>query len=259
MKALKNQKKKNKKGIAISIAAILLSMVGAVGGTYAYMSAIEGSGNVFLTGDVHIKTTEPDFPTTDTDNNGIPDDNERLIPYQTEPKNPIIQNTGKNDAIVFMKVTVPAEEIALISDNGTRSDTELTDIFWLKQNEDSDDSHQNHFDENWIELTTIDSQVVSNSDCNDEGKGKEYIFGYHVRLDSHEKTTPLFDKVQHKKYASRTLSANEVENITIDSYAIQADDIYQNGLLMDTSGQLTEEQLTYIYQVFFNQNKENIK
>ena len=254
------KKKKSRKGsIALSIGAVILSMAGAVGGTFAYMSSIEGSGNVFLIGDVHIKTTEPKFPTTDANGDGVPDDNEKMVPYQTEPKNPLIQNTGKNDAIVFMKVTVPAEQVTLFNDDGTRNDVALTDIFWLKQDEDSDDSHQNHFDENWIELTTIDSQVVDNADCNDEGKGREYIFGYHVRLDSYEKTTSLFDKVQNKKYGSQTINPEEIENITIDSYAIQADDIYRDGAAMDTTGELTEDQLTYIYQVFVNQNKENIR
>ena len=238
----------------LAAAAAVLAVMGVAGGTLAYMASQETAGNVFLTGDVHIKTTEPEFPTKDANNDGVPDQNEKMVPYQTSPKNPKIQNTGKNDAIVFMKVTVPAESITEINDDGSRKDTALSDIFWLKQKEDSEDTHANHFDENWIELTDLDGNVVDNADCNDERKGREYIFGYHVRLDERESTTSLFDVVQNKKYGSQSISPTEVENITIDTYAIQADNVYKNGSPLDTTGELTQAQLTYIYQAYGNQN-----
>lgn len=242
------------KGRFFAAALAALAVTGIAGGTLAYMASQETAGNVFLTGDVHIRTTETEFPTKDANSDGVPDDNEKMVPYQTSPKNPVIQNTGKNDAIVFMKVTVPAESITEINDDGSRKQTAVSDIFWLKQKEDDDSAHANHFDENWIELTDLDGQVVDNADCNDEGKGREYIFGYHVRLDEHESTSALFDKVQNKKYGSQTISPTEMENITIDSFAIQADDVYQNGTAMDTTGELTKQQLTYIYQVYCRQN-----
>lgn len=60
--------------------------------------------------------------------------------------------------------------------------------------------------------------------------------------------------MQNKKYGTRTVSANEVEQIRIEAYAVQADDIHRSGIEVNTSGTLTEEDLTYIYQVFINQN-----
>ena len=238
-------------GIAL---VVLLSLSLIVRGLYAYFTDIDDNINVFTIGDVHIKAWEPAFPTEDTDGNGVPDECELLIPHETIPKDPRIKNTGTNDAVVFFKVTAPVELINVISDDGSRLGEKEEDLFYFKQAEDSEDTHQNHFDENWIELTSLDREIVGCAECNEEGKGFTYIFGYHTRLDTGEETSTLFDKVQNKKYGTRTVSANEVEQIRIEAYAVQADDIHRSGIEVNTSGTLTEEDLTYIYQVFINQN-----
>lgn len=239
----------------IILAAIgCLAAIGLVGGTLAYMSSNETGTNVFLTGDVHIKSSEPKFPTKDENGDGVPDDNEKMVPFQEEPKDPRIKNTGKNDAIVFMKVTVPAEYITEIKDDGSRSEKQENDIFWMKLDSDGKDSHSNSFDPEWTELTDVDGNLVDEKDCNEEGRGRVYIFGYRTRLSENKSTSALFDKVQNKRYGSQTISPTEKEQIIIDSYAVQADDIYKDGKVVDTNGTIPQDTLTYIYQVYCNQN-----
>ena len=240
--------------ITLAIAIIFGYMWG-----YAYLSDRDDGINVVTIGNVKIHAYEPTFPTKDDDNDGVPDDCELVIPYEEINKDPKIKNTGKNDAVVFFKITAPAEMITAIDDNGKRQAEALTDLFWFKQKNDPDTFHQNNFNINWIELKTLDHKNVKEATCNLEGNGYTYIFGYHTRIREGEITANLFDKVQNKKYGSRTISANEVETIKVDAYAIQADDIQKAGIDIDTTAEISEENLTYIYNTFINQNKNQLK
>ena len=243
----------------LPIALVLaLGVALAAGGIWAYMTDTDGEINKFTIGDVHITAQEPNFPTKDKDGNGVPDDCELLTPLEEVLKDPSITNTGTNDCIVFFRVTVPVEELNLIDDNGKRGERQMADIFWMKQKEDPASLHQNHFDENWVELTQLDHKFVDCEGINNEGKGYTYIFGYHVKLRHGETTSNLFDKIQNKKYGSRTITANEVEQIRLESYAIQAEKIVNAGIDINTSGTLNEATLTHIYKVFVNQNVEEV-
>lgn len=247
---------KGKTRLAVLSVTGLLACALATGGVFAYLSDKDDSINVFTIGDVHIKAWEPGFPTVDEDGDNVPDECELLVRDDEINKDPRIKNTGKNDAIVFFRVTAPVEEIKIV-EKGVKHDYEMKDLFWFKlKDDDRLTSHANNFDKNWIELKTLDNQFVDCAECNEEGKGYTYIFGYHVRLKPSEVTTTLFDKVQLKAFGSRTIGADEVEQIRIDSFAVQADDIYQGGVPMGTEGELSEGVLTYIYQTYVNQNKE---
>lgn len=244
------------------IAAMLVLILGialfATKGIWAYMSDTDDMINKFVVGDVHITAQEPNMPTEDEDEDGVPDECELLVPLQEVPKDPSITNTGTNDCIVFFRVTVPVEELNLIDDNGKRGERAPADIFWMKQAEDPDTQHYNHFDENWVELTELDHEFVDCEGINEEGRGYTYIFGYHVKLKNGDTTSNLFDKIQNKKYGSRTISADEVEQIRLDSFAIQAEKIDEGGINIDPSGELDEATLTHIYKVFVNQNVEEV-
>ena len=135
----------------------------------------------------------------------------------------------------------------------------LEELFWFKQKDDAEDLHQNNFNSNWIRLTDLDGEIVDCEGINDEGRGYVYIFGYHVRIKPGETTATLFDKVQNKKYGSKTIAANEKELIRIESYAIQADDILESGITVNTTGEISAEDLSYIYQTFFNQNVDALQ
>ena len=250
---------KTKIRMGILAAGLVAAIAIGSTGIYAYMTDTDNGINIATIGDVHIKATEPNFPTEDKDGNGVPDDCELVIPYEEISKDPKIKNTGTNDAVVFLKITAPVEKLTLIDDDGKRLDETMADLFWFKQKDDPDTFHQNNWNSGWVELTELDKQFVTEEDCNIEGNGYTYIFGYHTRIAAGETTSTLFDKVQNKKYGSRTISANEVENIKIEAYAIQADNILRNEEPVVTNGEISEADLTYIYNTFFNQNQENLK
>ena len=243
----------------VVVAGILVATAAGGMGMYAYLSDTDDGINTFTVGDVHIKAWEPSFPTEDADGNGVPDECELVIPYEEIKKDPRIRNVGTRDAVVFLKITVPAEKITQITDEGKRLDEAMTDLFWFKKSDDQDTLHQNHWDSDWVELTTLDKQFIQEPECNEEGNGYTYIFGYHTRLKEAETTSTLFDKIQNKKYGSRTISANEVETVQVEAYAIQADDIHRKGVEVVTNGEISETDLTYIYQTFFTQNQENLQ
>lgn len=251
-------KKNRLRVICVCLGAALLGGLIA-GGAVAYFTDRDKGINTLRIGNVQIEAWEPGFPTEDEDDDGVPDECELVIPYQSITKNPRIRNTGKNDAIVFFKVTSPVEMLTLIDDEGTRHDEALEELFWFKQKDDSDDLHQNNFNANWVRLTDLDGEIVQCEGINDEGQGYTYIFGYHTRLEPGDTTTTLFDKVQNKKYGSKTISANENEIIRIESYAIQADDILDKGITVDTTGEISAADLSYIYQAFFNQNIDSLQ
>ncbi len=248
------KKRHKRKRLLFPVLILVLGLTVTGGGIWAYMTATDDTVNKFTIGDVHISAKEPNMPTEDEDGDGVPDECELLVPLEEIPKDPVITNTGTNDCIVFFRVTVPVEELNLIGDDGRRGDKAPADIFWMKQKEDPAGFHQNHFDENWIELGELDHEFVHCDGINNEGNGYTYIFGYHVRLKNGDTTTALFDKIQNKKYGSRTISANETEQIKLETFAIQAENIYQAGINIDTSGTLDEQTLTHIYKVFINQN-----
>lgn len=91
------------------IASVILLLVVAVGGAIAYFTDSEEKTNTFTIGNVDISLTETAWDETDTTPaNGVPDAAENLMPGQTVPKNPVINNLStKNPAYVFAKVVVP--------------------------------------------------------------------------------------------------------------------------------------------------------
>lgn len=252
------------KRTATAVLCSALALGCLAGGIYAYQTDNETAGNHFSIGNVSITAAEPRFPTVDEDEgtgkpgkDGVPDECELLIPFEEVSKDPYITNTGINDVVVFFKVTCPVETLTLINDDGTRTRETPAPLFWFKQDETPYTFHGDDWDDDWTELKGCpdNNQFVHCDGINEEGNGYTYIFGYKTRLKNGESTTKLFDKIQNKKYGSRTISANEVEQIKVESYAIQADDISRDGRLVDTKGTISDDDLVYIYETFVNQNE----
>lgn len=247
--------------LAALCGCLVLTGIMIVGGIIAYQTDTDDLENIFLIGDVEIESYEPDFPTKDTSDGrvlGVPDECELMIPFREIKKNPYIKNTGVNDCIVFYRITVPAEIVNLVNDDGTRLKNVEEDLLWLKLEGDPEELHNNHFNENWIRLTDVDGKIVDCPGVNDEGRGRTYIFGYHQRLIPGAFTENVFDKVQNKKYGSRTIKPDEIEQIKVEAFAIQADEVKRNGKNVIMDGELSEEDLTYVYQVFINQNEDTL-
>ena len=89
--------KKNYKNIIIIIISLVIVLL-ITGGVYAYLTDTDHATNVFTQGSVKISLTEPNWnPSNGTD----------LRPGNTIAKDPQINNIGKNDAYVYIKVEQP--------------------------------------------------------------------------------------------------------------------------------------------------------
>jgi len=154
-----------KRNLAKAVAACALVGALAVGasGTLAYLTDSETATNVFTVGEVKIDLEEPNYPGNDSD------DVKELVPNEEVKKDPQIENTSINDAIVYLKMSVPVRFVTKVADDGTIVAGDLTggnaselgqanaarqwqEIFYFKDEADTQGAHANHFGANWIEL-----------------------------------------------------------------------------------------------------------
>lgn len=83
----------------ILVLSLVLSVAMATSGTLAYLTSTDTATNTFTIGNVSITLEEPSY----TGNN------QTLLPGVDIAKDPQIKNTGRTDAWVWMKVTVPTD------------------------------------------------------------------------------------------------------------------------------------------------------
>lgn len=222
--------KKNKVIGIISIIALLSILI--VSGTSAYLTSTDTINNTFTIGNVKIKILEPtwqDEEVVDTDDDGIPDFAENIVPNNTIPKDPQIENIGENDAYVYMKVTIPAKKIITaakdgkILNNGEAVDTPLFTY---------------DIDSNWTEIT---SAIDTTTNDSDEVTEYIHVYYYNKKIEKGEKTTALFNSVTFANIIDGQLESLSSCNIKIDAYAIQSDN-------------LQVESIEEAYAVYMNQN-----
>ena len=177
-------KGKTKKRIAIVCSVGVLIAFSTLAGVTAYLTDNESHTNKFTVGDVKIDLEEPTWSQTDANNNNIPDAAEKLVGNQTVAKDPVVENTGLNDAIVFLRVTVPVKDVTMVTDTGlivtslntdgsaktnlARTDNTLTstshfpqDTFYFKSKTDAPGVHVNHFNTNENYRTGSDNTALN--------------------------------------------------------------------------------------------------
>ena len=92
-----------------SAVSILLMLAVVITGAFAYFTATDSKKNVFTLGDVDIVLHEDDW--TEPDENGdsqhIDGDNLNILPGDKITKAPYIENTGDNNAWVYMTIGIP--------------------------------------------------------------------------------------------------------------------------------------------------------
>ena len=97
--------RKSKKQMVMAAAACAMMGVMAIGGTMAYLTDSETATNTFTIGQVKIDLEEPEYAKlTETQKKD-------LVPNQIVAKDPQVENTGVNDAIVFSKVEIIAHQL----------------------------------------------------------------------------------------------------------------------------------------------------
>lgn len=107
--------KKTKKQLAIAMASCLMVGALAFGGTMAYLTDSETATNTFTVGKVQIELEEPGYAAlTDAEK-------QNLVPNQIVTKDPQVENTGKNEALVFLTVEMPKKNVMVADKDGTRN------------------------------------------------------------------------------------------------------------------------------------------
>lgn len=209
---------KNKKA---AIAAMSLCAVMAVGGAMAYFTDADTAKNKIEIGNVHIDLDEPSWDSTpDTDSDGIPDTADEIVPGQTIPKDPRITNTGKNDAYVYLTVSVPKANVVTANTDGTLANN---------GNAVSTQLYSYAVNSGWKLLKSDTSATDKNT----------YVYGYTNAIKSGEITSTLFDSVTFINAIEGQGLEDNIYDIDIDASAIQAGE----------TGTMEEA-----YQKFVNQN-----
>ena len=202
---MKRTKVKSRKSYSI-IAILSLLMVFMLNGILAYLKDTEEVTNVFTIGEVNIelieKTTGDALYSTITNDDisvggqtvkGIAN----LVPGQEIAKKPYIKNTGRNNAYVYMQVSVP-----VVSINGT-----TTELFSYTENS------------GWTLKKTTRENV-------DGVTYNVYKYQYDNALAPNGETVTLFDTVT---VLDTDLTPTDIENmgevqqININAYAIQTE------------------------------------
>lgn len=263
----------NKKKFLAMMVACGLIMGTGIAGTMAYLSDHTEATNNFTFGDVKVDTLEPDWDLTDEDGNGIPDVAENETPNQQTPKSVQCENVGINDAIVFVKITVPVENVTRVAPNGTaerKSDGSLDrkpqEIFYFQGKNDTVNTLNNNFNANWVNLPEEEVGYAGSGGATEyldlsttksyNQNYRTYVFGYNKRLRRDEKTNTLFDKVQIKNFVENEITPSLMKQIKVETYSIQADNIVNQNGTIGTMDTLHHDTLKEIYDIYVTQNPE---
>lgn len=223
---------KKKKTIIILSAFVLVVLVLISCGVLAYLTNKDEVVNTITVGKVSIALYEDKYP-----GNANSEVN-NMLPYTEIDKNPKVENTGTTSAYVFLKVSVPVEEITEVSADGTKGDKKAQEIFYLKTDTGADLTNSFYTD-NWIELDNEESGKDYKV-----GTVRTYIFGYKKVLSVGEQTGVLFDKVQLKNIIENEILSGSDLHIDIQALGIQSEYL---GNDFPTEN-LTDENLKEIYQ-----------
>ena len=224
-----DREKNNGKNLLIVMAMLVILIIGSIG---AYFTATDEATNSFTVGKIDVEITEPTWEAlADTDENDIPDVAEAVLPNQLIEKDPMVTNTSDaNDAFVFVKVTVPKADIytANIADGNKAKQTSVTQLFQLNNADNTKAGNGKAWNGN--DTFNADSWYLIKS--NTEGDDvNEYIFAYGSSTDctvlAAGETTeePVFSSVTFCNAISGQDLELSTQNITIEAYAIQANDL----------------------------------
>ena len=226
----------------ITLAAGVLAGALMIGGTMAYLSDTETATNTFTVGNVDVELKEPDYPGNDDEKV------KNQVPNQETDKNPQVTNTGANDAVVFLTISVPVKTITPVTDDGKKGTKGASELFTFKLKSDNAAVHDNHFSGKWVELPAKETGTDL------KGTTRTYVFGYKTAVAPKATTEALFDKIQLKNFLEAEITPGQPLDIDIKAYAIQADNIVSGGSALNTDGDLSADTLGKIYDAYVAQN-----
>jgi len=117
--------KKNRKNLIIisAMAVVLL-----VGGISAYFTGTDEAANIWTVGEVDIKIIEENYDEAGDDSR------KDIVPNSEFAKDPVIKNTGTNDAFLFLKISIPKADVIVANQDGTSKESALQDLFAYQSN-----------------------------------------------------------------------------------------------------------------------------
>ena len=196
-----------KKSVRNKSKAIFLTgalCLAVLGGVSAYLTDYDKADNQFTVGKVEIELEEPG---------------------KEIEKDPQIQNTGVNDAFVYMEVTVPMADVMAADEEGNRLNKKMQELFTFTAKE------------NW---SLIDKKKKETAAV--------YVYAYDKILKPEQTTEPLFDMVKFLNIIEGQLDTQQI-SIPVRAYAIQSS--YTGG-----DKDSIPEQAKEAYKKYVNQNKE---
>ena len=146
----------------------------------------------------------------DQDKNNIPDEAEHMIPLQTITKDPKVQNTGINDAYIFLTVEIPCRELITVNADGMKNPPGMTPLYSYEQ------------DASWKHLGSCKA-------LDEKGKqtGVKHLYAYaeasgKCRIVKPKETTlPLFHSVTFANVLEGQGLEEQEFTIDIQAYGIQ--------------------------------------
>lgn len=210
---------KKNKGKNIKIIACIISLISilSVTGIFTYLTDADVTYNKFTVGQVRIEIEEPAWENaTDSNDNGVPDYAENLIPNKVIKKDPQVVNKCENSAYIYLKVKVPVQTAISANDDGTLKNSGIatdTELFTYSIND------------NWKEIVSARDIIYNNF-----GKAEynTYVYYYNSPLENKDdRTQSLFDEVKFANLIENQLDSNMYQ-IGIEAYAIQAENLPQN-------------------------------
>lgn len=206
-------RKDRKKTIAIVLALVVVM---AIGGISAYFTSADDATNTWTYGKVKIDLQEPEY---DKEN---PTDKVNTTPNLEVAKDPQILNEGKNDAYVFIKVTIPKKNVIVANQDGTRQAKALQELVdyqwntnWVVVSEDTSAADYNTY----VMAYAKDDECISLAPSERTTALFKNAAGEHIDTPNAEGIITIKNIIEGQGLEETTLTIN------VEAYAIQTTDL----------------------------------
>lgn len=184
-----------KKKVVTFFAVSALCGAMAIGSSMAYLTDHDSVTNKFSVGKVDIEGQEPNYtPDPDGKTNNI-------LPTQVIKKDPQIKNVGKNDAYVYIDVSIPIAKVITVNAAGNRLNGGVA--------KDTELFTQNNVSKKW---TLMYNKRV--------GDNMVYTYSYNEILAPGKTTDPVFNSLTAANIIEGQLDGKDL-NVPVRYYAIQ--------------------------------------
>ncbi len=205
---------RDQKKWSVCMAAAAMAVLTVVGGVMAYFTDVDTKVNTFTVGSVTVAVQEPTWDAKPDENgNDIPDEAEHMLPMQTISKDPQVENTGTNDAFVFMTVQTPYRNLVTANADGTKNAAQDTALYTYTPGAD------------WTFVGTsyeIDAAGEKTAEKKLYAYAKE---GLCRALGAGQTTTALFENVTMANVTEDQQLETQTFEIPIEAYAIQTSNL----------------------------------